>query len=59
MTGFEEKIDIRTKEALMAIEKYLPKNEGMQKTILDSLVYSVENGGKRLRPIFMLSLIHI
>ena len=53
MTGFEEKIDIRTKEALMAIEKYLPKNEGMQKTILDSLVYSVENGGKRLRPIFM------
>ncbi len=53
MTGFEEKIDIRTKEALMAIEKYLPKNEGMQKTILDSLVYSVENGGKRLRPVFM------
>ncbi|MDO4438950.1 MAG: polyprenyl synthetase family protein [Eubacteriales bacterium] len=53
MAGFEEKIKLKTKEALIAIEGYLPSEEGLQHTILEACAYSVENGGKRLRPIFM------
>jgi len=34
---------------------YLPKAEGFQKTVLDASCYSVEAGGKRLRPIMMLA----
>lgn len=33
---------------------YLPKSEGLQKNIMDAMSYSVQAGGKRLRPIFIL-----
>lgn len=36
------------------LEAYLPKVEGLQKTIMDAMRYSVQAGGKRLRPVFML-----
>jgi geranylgeranyl diphosphate synthase type II len=35
------------------IKKYLPKEEGFQKTILKAMNYSVLAGGKRLRPMFI------
>lgn len=37
------------------VRLYLPKVEGFQKTVLDAVCYSVEAGGKRLRPVMMLS----
>jgi len=37
------------------VRSYLPKAEGFQKTVLDASCYSVEAGGKRLRPIMMLA----
>ncbi len=32
---------------------YLPKEEGLQKTVLEAMNYSVRAGGKRLRPMLM------
>lgn len=37
------------------VRSFLPKAEGFQKTVLDASCYSVEAGGKRLRPIMMLA----
>ncbi|MBR3771700.1 MAG: polyprenyl synthetase family protein [Clostridium sp.] len=36
------------------LAQYLPETEGFQKTIMDAMKYSVQAGGKRLRPIFIL-----
>lgn len=33
--------------------KYLPKEEGYQKCIMEAMNYSVQSGGKRLRPMLM------
>ena len=35
------------------VRKYLPKAEGLQKTLLNASEYSVLNGGKRIRPMLM------
>lgn len=35
------------------LKKYLPKEEGFQKTIFEAMQYSVMAGGKRLRPMIM------
>ncbi|MGN0397352.1 MAG: polyprenyl synthetase family protein [Candidatus Fimimorpha sp.] len=35
------------------LDQYLPKEEGMQKTIFEASNYSVRAGGKRLRPMIM------
>ena len=52
MTG-EEKLAQRTAEAEAIVKKYLPPAEGFQKTVLDAMDYSVNAGGKRLRPVMM------
>ena len=48
---------IEKKERLADIEniinKYLPKEEGYQKIVLEAMNYSVASGGKRLRPMLM------
>ena len=36
------------------LNKYMPKEEGYQKTIIESMNYSLKAGGKRLRPILTL-----
>lgn len=36
------------------LNKYMPKEEGYQKTIMESMNYSLRAGGKRLRPILTL-----
>lgn len=36
------------------LAKYLPKEEGMAKTVISAMNYSVNAGGKRLRPMLML-----
>lgn len=35
------------------LEKYLPVEEGWQKTVVEAMNYSVKAGGKRLRPMLM------
>lgn len=36
------------------IKKYLPKEEGYNKTVIEAMNYSILAGGKRLRPLMML-----
>ena len=35
------------------VDRYLPKENGFQKTIFEAMRYSVEAGGKRIRPMLM------
>ena len=44
----------RKKEVEQIVTSFLPKEEGYQKTVLESMNYSVSAGGKRLRPMLML-----
>lgn len=50
---FKEEIIVRTKQMEAVIERYLPKEEGCQKTVIEAMNYSVKAGGKRLRPMLM------
>lgn len=50
---FSEEIKARTEQIQAVIEKYLPKEEGAQKTVIEAMNYSVRAGGKRLRPMLM------
>lgn len=50
----KEEIALHTKEVEQIITKYLPKEEGFQKTVLSAMNYSFLAGGKRLRPMLML-----
>lgn len=49
----EEILKERAKEAEDKILSYLPEIQGYPKTILDAMAYSVEAGGKRIRPVLM------
>lgn len=51
---FCEELAVRTKQVEAVIEKYLPKAEGHQRTVVEAMNYSVQAGGKRLRPMLML-----
>ena len=51
---FEEELVMKTEEVQEMVEKYLPKEEGFQKTIFSASNYSVLNGGKRIRPLILL-----
>lgn len=50
---FKEEMAERVQYAEEVISAYLPKAEGFQKTVLSAGNYSVQAGGKRLRPIIM------
>ena len=53
---FEAELALRTDIINRAIEELLPSEEGPQSTILRACGYSVRNGGKRMRPLFMQSV---
>ena len=48
-----EEIKKRTDAVEKIIIKYLPKEEGYQKTVIEAMNYSFLAGGKRLRPMLM------
>lgn len=50
---FSEEMAGRVEQVQAIIEKYLPKEEGSQKTVIEAMNYSVQAGGKRLRPLLM------
>ena len=50
---FKEEIIARTKQMEAVIERYLPEDDGRQKTVIEAMNYSVKAGGKRLRPMLM------
>ena len=51
---FSRELEQRTAETEAILRRYLPKEEGLQRTVAEAMNYSVEAGGKRLRPILML-----
>ena len=51
--NFKETLSEKTANAEMILKKYLPKEEGYQKKLLEAMNYSVMAGGKRLRPVLL------
>jgi geranylgeranyl diphosphate synthase type II len=49
----EERVSALTKEMDRLILPYFPKEEGLQKKLFESINYSFEAGGKRIRPLMM------
>lgn len=54
MMNFNEKLQVKVDSINNIIKEYLPKEEGMQKRVIEASNYSVEAGGKRIRPLIML-----
>ena len=50
----EQQLQQRVTEAEQVISAYLPPVDGMQRTVLEAMEYSVLAGGKRLRPVLLL-----
>lgn len=51
--NWENKLQKRVAEVEAVIGKFLPQEEGYQKTVLEAMNYSILAGGKRLRPMLM------
>ena len=51
--AIKKEIAEHTSAVEQVIEAYLPENNGLQKTVLEAMNYSVLAGGKRLRPMLM------
>lgn len=51
--NFKEEMKEKVAQIEGIIGSYLPKEEGLQKTIFEAMNYSVLAGGKRLRPMIM------
>ena len=52
--NFEKAISERSSHLNEVIQAYLPKPEGYAARVIEAMDYSVEAGGKRLRPMFVL-----
>ncbi len=52
--NFNEEQTNRIEYIEAVIKKYLPKEEGFQKTLFEAMNYSILGGGKRIRPMLML-----
>jgi geranylgeranyl diphosphate synthase type II len=49
----ETEITAHAEEINRIIERYLPAEEGYQKTVFEAMNYSIRAGGKRIRPMLM------
>lgn len=52
--SFEQELKQHVEEIEAIIDRYLPKEEGLQKTVIEAMNYTIKAGGKRLRPMLML-----
>ncbi|MDO4260528.1 MAG: polyprenyl synthetase family protein [Eubacteriales bacterium] len=52
--NFHEELVVRTSQVRETVERFLPREEGPQREIMEAMNYSVTAGGKRLRPLLML-----
>lgn len=50
---FQTEMKSKVTEIESVLEKYMPKEQGYQKTVIEAMNYSLKAGGKRLRPLFM------
>ncbi|MCM1263362.1 MAG: polyprenyl synthetase family protein [Butyrivibrio sp.] len=51
--NFEEELKDRTAHMEEVLDAFWPKEEGLQRTVIEAMNYSVMAGGKRLRPMLM------
>ena len=51
--NFEDELKQKVQETEKTVYGFLPREEGFQKTILEAMNYSMQAGGKRLRPLLM------
>lgn len=51
--NFNETLTIKVENIEKVIKKFLPREDGLQKTVLEAMNYSVLAGGKRLRPMLV------
>lgn len=51
--NFNETLTTKVENIEKIIKKFLPKEEGLQKTVLEAMNYSILAGGKRLRPMLV------
>lgn len=51
--NFKEELLQKTEQMEDVLKRYLPKEEGYAKTVIEAMNYSVLAGGKRLRPMLM------
>lgn len=52
--NFNDEMKVRVAEVKNVIRRYLPAEEGFQKTLLEAVNYSMLAGGKRIRPLLMM-----
>ncbi len=57
--NIEQILKERAKEAEDVVVSYLPEVTGYPKTVLEAMEYSVEAGGKRIRPVLMREVYHM
>lgn len=50
---FQLQLNNKVAEAENIIKKYMPAREGLQKTVLEAMDYTMSAGGKRVRPVLM------
>ena len=53
MVNFNDELKARTQHVNAVLHDYMPEEKGFQRTLIAAMNYSVEAGGKRLRPIMM------
>ena len=51
--NFSDELKARTAHVNAVLRDYLPQEKGLQKTVIKAVNYSMEAGGKRLRPMMM------
>lgn len=51
--GFKDRLQEKVSAVEQVVYGFLPQEEGMQKTVIEAMNYSVQAGGKRLRPMMM------
>ncbi|MFQ9515547.1 MAG: polyprenyl synthetase family protein [Eubacterium sp.] len=59
MNNFENQLKERTEYVQNIIYKFCPKEEGLQKIIIEAVNYSLRSGGKRLRPMLILETLRL
>lgn len=58
-TEFSKEFKTKAEIANRAVLRYLPQPKAYQKTTVQAMQYSVENGGKRLRPLLMIEFFNL
>ena len=51
--NFKETLNEKTVRIEEILAKFLPEEQGYQKTVIEAMNYSILAGGKRLRPMLM------